>query len=326
MGTHWLQITDNLGCRWGDTIHVQLKTLPNFSLGNDTAICQRDSLLLNATVSGASGYTWSTGAATPQIKISQGGIYWCDVNNQGCIYRDSMALTIKPLPVINLGNDTTLCENTTLLLHAQNPNSGYLWNTGSTGQTYLVSQAGLYSVTVTSSNCVNKDSIAIAYELKPRFSLGNDKLICPGETVTLQPTVNPLWQLLWQDGSTDNIYTVTQPGLYYLDATARCGATRDEILFTKGLCKVYIPNAFTPNGDGRNDLLKVYGTELVSNFHLQIFNRYGQLVFETKDKNKAWDGRLNGKMVNNGAYIYTLNYQGQGGLGQKIAGSILIIR
>jgi gliding motility-associated-like protein len=326
VGNHWLQITDNLGCRWRDTIHVQLKTLPNFSLGNDTAICLRDTLLLNATVSGATGYTWNTGATTPQIKISQGGIYWCDVNNQGCIYRDSMAVTIKPLPVINLGNDTTLCENTTLLLHAQNPGSGYLWNTGSTGQTYLVSQAGLYSVTVTNSNCVNKDSIAIAYELKPRFSLGNDKLVCPGETVTLQPAINPLWQLLWQNGSTAPSFTVTQPGLYYLDATARCGTTRDEILFTKGFCKVYIPNAFTPNGDGRNDLLKVYGTELVTTFHLQIFNRYGQLVFDSRDKNRGWDGRLNGQFVNNGAYIYNLTYQEQGGIEQQIAGSIVIIR
>jgi gliding motility-associated-like protein len=326
VGNHWLQITDNLGCRWRDTINIQLKTLPNFSLGNDTAICQRDTLLLNAMVNGATGYTWNTGATSPQIKINQSGIYWCDVNNQGCIYRDSMALTVKTLPVIHLGNDTTLCENTALLLHAQNPGSGYLWNTGSTGQTYLVSQAGLYSVTVTNNHCVNKDSITIAYESKPSFSLGADKLICPGETVTLQPAVNPLWQLLWQDGSTANTYKVTQPGLYYLDATASCGTTRDEILFTKGFCKVYIPNAFTPNGDGRNDLLKVYGTELVIIFHLQIFNRYGQLVFETRDKNKGWDGRLNGQVVNNGAYIYTLTYQEQGGLVQNIAGSILLIR
>jgi gliding motility-associated-like protein len=327
VGNHWLQITDNLGCRWRDTINVQFKTLPNFNLGNDTAICQRDTLLLNAAVTGATGYTWNTGATTPQIKTHQSGIYWCDVDKQGCIYRDSIALTVKPLPAVNLGNDTTVCENTALLLDAQNPGSTYLWNNGSTAQTYLVRQPGMYKVTVTKNNCSSRDSINIVYELLPRFTLGTDRLICPGETIVLQPAVNQLWQLLWQDGSTGSNYSVTQLGLYYLDATARCGTVRDEVLFTKGLCKVYIPNAFTPNGDGRNDVLRVYGTEQLTAFHLQIFNRYGQLVFETRDKNKGWDGRINGQWVNNGGYVYVCRYREQNNSVEKmLKGTVLVIR
>jgi gliding motility-associated-like protein len=170
-------------------------------------------------------------------------------------------------------------------------------------------QSALYKVTVTKNNCISKDSINIAYELKPRFTLGADRLICPGEIITLQPVLDPLWRLLWQDGSGAIIYRVSQPGLYYLDATTRCGTTREDILFTRGLCKVNIPNAFTPNGDGRNDILKALGTEVVTNFNLKIFNRYGQLVFESADKAKGWDGRISGQRANNGAYTYICTYR-----------------
>jgi gliding motility-associated-like protein len=203
----------------------------------------------------------------------------------------------------------------------------YLWNTGGTAQTYLVSQSGKYKVTVTKNNCSNKDSMNIAYELLPRFTLGTDRLICPAETIVLQPALNPLWQLLWQDGRNSTTYSVTQPGLYYLDATTRCGTVRDEVLFTKGLCKVYIPNAFTPNGDWRNDIFKVYGTEQVTAFHLQIFNRYGQLVFETRDKNKGWDGRINGQWVNNGGYAYVCMYMELNGVKDEVMkGVVLVVR
>jgi gliding motility-associated-like protein len=324
-GSYWLQIIDGFGCKWRDTVAVGFKTLPNFNLGNDTTICQQDTLLLNAAISGATGYTWNTGATTPQIKTYQSGIYWCDVNKQGCIYRDSIMLTVKPLPIANLGNDTTLCENTTLLLDAQNPGSSWMWNTGSMAQTYLVRQAGFYKVTVTNNNCINKDSINISYELLPRFSLGSDRLICPGEVITLQPMLNPLWQLMWQDGSGAVTYRVVQPGLYYLDATTRCGTTREDIVFTSGLCRVNIPNAFTPNGDGRNDVLKALGTEAVTSFDLKIFNRYGQLIFETKDKNKGWDGRYNGQRVNNGAYAYVCTYNEQNSVMKQILKGIVII-
>jgi gliding motility-associated-like protein len=90
---------------------------------------------------------------------------------------------------------------------------------------------------------------------------------------------------------------------------------------------VYIPNAFTPNSDGRNDVLRVYGTERVTVFHLQIFNRYGQLVFETRDKNKGWDGRFNGQWVNNGGYAYVCRYRElNGAKDEVIKGVVLIIR
>jgi len=110
-------------------------------------------------------------------------------------------------------------------------------------------------------------------------------LICPGNTITLNPVTDPLWQLQWQDGTINPVYTITKTGNYALTATNTCGSTTDDIIISKGLCTIFIPNAFTPNGDSKNDLFKIFGTELVTNFNLKIFNRYGQIVFETSDKN-----------------------------------------
>ena len=80
-------------------------------------------------------------------------------------------------------------------------------------------------------------------------------------------------------------------------------------MFTKGLCQVYVPNAFTPNGDSKNDIFKVSGTELITGFHLQIFNRSGKLIFETTDKNKGWDSTVHNQPSDNGNYVYLLQYK-----------------
>ncbi len=324
---YWLQLTDQYGCKWRDTIAVSFKKLPQFDIGSNTSICEKDTLQLNATVSGSTNYAWSTGETYPIIKVYNAGIYWCDVTNGGCIYRDSLTLSVKPLPIVNLGIDTTLCEGQQLVLDAKYLNSTYLWQDGATASKYTVSKEGIYTVVLTMNGCVAKDDITVSYSLRPRFTLGNDRFICPGETQILQPAIDPLWQLIWQDGSSNAIYSVTQPGLYSLTATNKCGTTKDELLFTKGLCKIYVPNAFTPNNDSKNDQFKILGTEMVTSFHLQVFNRYGQLVFETKDKNRGWDGKRNGQPTESGTFVYLLSYKDvYSDKLQQIKGTFIIIR
>ncbi len=307
-GDYWLRVTDNNGCKWRDTIKVSFKTLPGFNLGIDTSICDKDSLLLNATVSGANGYLWNNGITLPMIKAFQQNIYWCNVSKDGCIFRDSLTLSIKPLPIANLGNDVTLCEDNTLLLDATNSNSIYLWQDASTSPTYLVKQKGQYRVRVTMNGCISRDTISIEYNLKPKFTLGDDSRLCLGSKIILNPQIAGV-SYLWQDGSTNPTYTVTQPGLYRLTATNSCGPTIDDIIIGNGVCNLYVPNSFTPNGDGKNDLFKASNGDNVTEFHLQVFNRYGQIVFFTKDKNKGWDGNFAGSKQPFGTYVWLIQYK-----------------
>jgi gliding motility-associated-like protein len=245
----------------------------------------------------------------------------------GCKYRDSIEIRVKPLPVVNLGLDTTVCEGTSLQLQAYNPNSTYIWQDNSSSDKYTVDTEGTYRVEVNMNSCFSRDTINVEYKPKPRFTLGENQIICSGQPIILRPMVDPAWQLLWQDGTNNTFYTVNQPGIYSLEASNECGVTREEVLLTEGLCNVYIPNAFTPNADNRNELFKISGTALMNFFHLQIYNRYGKLVFETTDKNKAWDGIYKNKAAEAGAYIYMLKYKDNRSEKIKsLKGSFLLLR
>lgn len=327
-GLYWVLVTSNNGCAKRDSINITLNSYPAFNLGSDTDICQGDMLILNASVANATSYQWNNGATTISINVFQPGLYWCQVTRQNCAFRDSMTvLSIKPSPVVNLGSDQVLCEGITTTLDATYLNSTYLWQDGSTNPTNTVSQQGTYSVRVNYNGCERSDTVRVNYSLKPRFGLGSDKFICPGNSILLNPTLNPAWQLRWQDGSTAPTYTVTQPGIYSLAATNNCGTTQDDVLFTKGICKVYVPSGFTPNGDGLNDLFRVTGVEVISEFNLKIFNRWGQIIFETNDKTKGWDGKLKGTVLSTGTFVYILKYtESNTGLSQTLKGTVTLIR
>jgi len=217
-------------------------------------------------------------------------------------------------------------EENIIILNAANPGSTYLWQDNSTNPTYPVTNAGKYFVTVNKQGCIAKDTINIEYKLRPRFSLGADVMICLGRTIILDPKITGV-SYLWQDGSTNQTYTVTQPGLYYLKATNFCGGTTDDITITNGICDLYIPNSFSPNGDGKNDLFKPGYGDNVAAFHLKVFNRYGQIIFESKDKNKGWDGTFNGIKEPLGVYVWVIEYNTNIDVKQQsLNGTVLLIR
>ena len=307
-GEYYVTLTNQFNCSISDTINIFTKQLPVFTLGNDTSICSGTTLKLQHQLPSAT-YKWSTGSSMPDIAITKAGLYWLEIEQSGCHKTDSLLVLLKPLPLVFLGKDTTLCEGKTLLLDLSNPGDSFLWQDHSKSSAYLISASGTYSVIVTRNGCIFNDAINISYKSKPLFSLGHDQYICQNKPVILAPLIKPEWQLKWQDGNNNSAYKITQPGYYFLDATNDCGTSREGILFTKGLCNIYIPKAFTPNADSKNDFFKVYGTELVSQFHLLIYDRYGHVIFETKDKSKGWDGNYNNQPASSGNYVYLLEYK-----------------
>ncbi len=305
-----------------------------FNFGKDTSFCTGDTLTLNATVTGTATYLWNTGATTPAIKVFQPNIYWCQVTRSGCTYRDDILISEKLLPVINFASDTTLCEGNTLLLDATNINATYQWQDNTANPTYFVTAAGTYFVAVTKAGCsvkdkagcIVKDTIAIAYNLKPKFTLGTDSRLCLGTTLTLDPKITGV-SYLWQDGSTTPTYKVTQPGLYSLTATNNCGATTDYITIGDGVCSLYVPNSFTPNGDTKNDLFKAGYGDNVTEYQLKVFNRYGQIIFATTDKNKGWDGTYKGTAQPYGSYVWVIQYKTVvNNTWERLQGVVLLIR
>ena len=278
-----------------------------FSFGADKLICQGDSLQLNATTQNANAYLWNTGAATATTNIFNAGIYWCEVTKGLCSYRDSIVISTKPRPIVSLGSNQTLCEDKQMMLDAFNTGATYVWQDNSTAQNYTVTNAGQYHVKVDLNGCFASNTININYNLKPRFSLGNDKSICSGLSVLLDPQINNV-SYKWQDGSTAPTYNAVQPGLYFLTATNSCGSKKDSVNVIAGNCTVYFPNSFTPNGDNKNEIFKPLFTDDLNKYELSVYNRYGELIFKSLDKNRGWDGMFNGTIQPMGVYVWIVNY------------------
>ena len=167
--TYILQITDG-ELSAVDQVTVTVFPLPEVSLGGDMAICEGDSVTLDAG-EGHTGYMWSTGDTTQMITVMDQGQYWVQVANEyDCTRSDTMQLTVNTLPVISLGNDTVLCYYHTLQLDAGNPGSAYAWSTGDETQTITVDTTGMVDnmktikVEVTTPDeCMSADSITINF-------------------------------------------------------------------------------------------------------------------------------------------------------------------
>lgn len=325
-GFYWLEIQNSFGCTRGDTIEISRASLPSFSLGRDTTICQTD-LQLNAAVPGAAIYQWNTGATTTAINVNQSGIYWADLTQKNCTYRDSIRITFNPYPIVDLGNDTTLCEGTTMILDAQNQGSVYRWQDNSSNQIFSVDRPGKYFVKVTSSGCSSSDTTDISFDLKPVFSLGSDLFICGGQTITLQPNIQNGQSLsyAWQDGSSNFTYNVTIPGIYSLELSNICGSKADSVIITKGACKLYVATAFTPNGDGLNDVFRASYGENITKFKMTIYNRSGEKVFESNDIRNGWNGTYQGKMLT-GVFVWMIQYDTIDSKNQLMKGTVSLIK
>ena len=106
VGTYWVEVSEN-GCVGTDTINVDYQIIQN-DLGNDTTICQGETVTFDATFSGST-YLWQDGSTDSVFAASQSGVYWVEVTQNNCSKVDSVSVTVIPLPTGNLGNDTTLC-------------------------------------------------------------------------------------------------------------------------------------------------------------------------------------------------------------------------
>jgi gliding motility-associated-like protein len=324
-GLYWLKVTNQYNCSLTDSINIRFRPLPVFTLGIDTSLCFGQTLNLKMSIPQAS-YLWNTGSTLSSLLITTPGLFWLKVSDSGCIKTDSITVAFKPLPIVNLGRDTAICEGKTMLLNAANNNSIYQWQDNATTPTYLVTKEGSYFVAVTKEGCLAKDTININYNLKPKFTLGADSRLCAGSIITLDPKINNV-SYLWQDGATTAKYTVIHPGQYSLTATNNCGPATDYITIGDGVCSLYVPNSFTPNSDTKNDFFKPGYGDNVTEYRLQVFNRYGQIVFSSTDKNKGWDGTYKGAAQPNDSYVWMIQYKtALNNSLQKLQGTVLLIR
>lgn len=205
-----------------------------FSLGNDTSICEGNSITLTSA-SGLS-YLWSNGATTQSIQVNTSGKYYVDVtNNAGCISTDTINVNVLTNPVKALGDDKVACATEIVVLDAGNVGSTYLWSTGATTQTINVISSGTYIVRVTNAaGCSSNDTVNVLFNALPIVNLGADASICVGSTITLDAG-NIGSTYLWSTGATTQTIEVSAAGTYSVVVTNTngCDANDEIVVSTK---------------------------------------------------------------------------------------------
>ena len=326
-GAYSVKVTNQYGCYASTSINVIMKATTLFTLGNDTTVCYGQDVQLKPTPTLSGIYSWSNGSNAPALNVSTPGIYWLKVTDSGCIKRDSIKVSYKLNPQVSLGDDTALCAGQTLLLDVTNNGSLYSWQDGSANPTFKVSSAGTYSVKVAQGGCDTTVRVTVSYITGPPINFPKDTTICATQQLILDAEY-PFSTYQWQDGSVLSRYTVTKAGLYSVTATDHCGTTQDSINvhFENCICHFSVPNAFTPNGDGRNDVFLPKNQCPVSNYELKMYNRLGQLVFTSRNVSIGWDGSFGEKQQPEGVYVWALDYtDGLTGKRTHNSGTVVLI-
>lgn len=307
---------------------VHILAPPHVDLGNDTMICGAGNVTLIAG-DNSNTYVWSTGATDSFIHVTQTGLYVVTANNFCVSYIDSIFVQFIQVPKVNL-RDSILCAGNSVLLNATNAGSTYHWQDGSTNATYIATTSGIYYATATNICGVASDTAHLVFVSVPKIDFGNDTTICSGNTLTLTPNVANA-NYLWYDGSTSNQFDVSSSQTVSVNVSNMCGADDDTIAVTVDPCEdcMFIPNAFSPNGDGDNDFFHPLSYCNLVSFNLKIFNRWGQLVFETNDIANGWNGNFKSTPQEIDVYVYFAEYVLQLGANTKtklVQGNLTLVR
>lgn len=175
------------------------------------------------------------------------------------------------------------------------------------------------------------DSISVKINCDTNyFDIGPDLSICPGDTIFLDATV-PNGTYLWQDSISTSLRTVANTGVYWVQVADVCGLRTDSVeVFAEVECEPFslvLPNVFSPNADGINDVFEPIEIVGVKALNTQIFNRWGNLVFTTDNPKIGWDGKSSkGCELNPGVYFWNLSYIKENGISNKLNGHITLMR
>jgi len=292
-------------------------TLPDtVLLHSDTSACSAQKITLRAPP-GYTNYLWYNKSTSDTNVVSGFGTYWV-MSLAGSSCKESAMIdsfTVKPgksSMIFSLGPDTATCD--TVPLSAPFKEVQFLWQDGSTDSIYMATKPGTYYVTISKGVCVSSDTINIT---RPDISQHlSDTTVCKGEgaMVQLQANVPPGGTVLWNNGSTNAVNTVTDSGRYWVTVTNAGCTSSDSMTLQTELCDCwyFIPNAFTPNGDGKNDWFYPFIEPacIADDYKFFVFNRWGEVVFSSRQPGEGWDGIYKGVSADLGVYEYWFEFNG----------------
>jgi gliding motility-associated-like protein len=299
-------------------------------------------------------YLWNFGTGTTDTATNASSIFsnvgtytvtlvatdWvpCKDTAQGIVYVDTNSGVIMNV------TDTVICEGTYMTftgLYSPIGNTGVTWNFGDGDSTINLNpiahnyhDTGTFFVTVNALYRACHDistTRKIVVFPQPHVSLGQDTSICPGSEPLILGSDNandPSTKWLWNTGETTPTIKVVAPGVYYAIVSIHNCQSTDSITVSND-CYMNLPNVFTPNGDGVNDYFfpRQLLTRGLTSFSMNIYNRWGQLIFETTSLDgRGWDGKFNDVPQPEGAYVYIIDATFKDGQKEHHQGNVTLLR
>ncbi len=259
-------------------------------------------------------YAWSTNTDADSIVVYRSGRYWIDYATGCDSGTDTFVVDIinDQFQVVLPKSKFLLCEGEEMTLTPQPiKDLNFQWQDKTTAISYIIKEPGTYSATAQEGLCIDTDSLRIIGITPPSVDLGTDTLLCDDPFLYLQAPYSPYYNYEWDNGATTTDFWVFEEGIYTLRISNICGTTEDAIqIYICPSCDIYVPNAFSPNGDGINDELQAFKEIDCTpiNFQFSIFNRWGNLVYTSDRIESSWDGRSNNNQFIEGIYIYQIQY------------------
>ena len=297
-GTYTLT-TPIQGCNYETSVTVQNVPLPVFDLGADQTICEGESLLLNTGLPTADATAWSDGSNTPTLEVTTAGTYSVTVTENGCSTTDAIAVAVQALPVFDLGPDQMLCpdEEAYMYIYPLPEEASFSWNVAHYQPALTTNAPGVYTALVNWNGCLWTDEVVVERAADLFIDIVEPLSFCEGESMVVSAE-NPdnLFPIgySWNNGETTPAIQIDRQGIYEVTLANACDTLSKSFEVTLDYCEcpVYVPNAFTPDNDGANDLFKpVLGCEPDS-YLLEIFNTWGEVIFATDDPETGWFGQV----------------------------------
>jgi len=337
-----LLATDANNCTSRDSVFIEVDNFPVASAPNDTIICLGDEIVLSHTSTDTQVWTnlqnnESTNGGSLSINPTQSVVYQLAVSNSCGISRDTTQVDVS-IVMPTAGPEKTTCVSEPIVVFATGgvnyswlPASDFSFPTNSTS--ILIPRANV-NYTVIVENDIGCQAIAdLPITLFPLgfVTAGEDKIIKYGESTTLNGN-SSLGTLVWTPDFRLSCFDCIQP-LSTTDSTIKytvtltdsfgCKYSDETLVLVEGT--LYIPNAFTPNGDGINDY---FGPEAidVTRYSLKIFNRWGEIIFTSSNLKNGWDGTFKGKIAQNDVYVYQLFYEFNSGKTANFVGRVTLIQ
>ena len=230
------------GCTSFDTTHVAFGQPITVQIGpDDTTLCGAQAHILDTKLEDAR-HLWNTNETTSSIVVSNSGNYHVIAFQDACHDSDSILLSFRLNPDFELPEEMTACEGDVVAIDASTTNAtSYLWNTSESTRNIQVATAGTYSVTVSNDLCIRTDSVQVRFETPPLIDLGPDTSYCiGGEQLIINMEHLLPYDLIWNDGSTNSIFTVEAPGTYTLQAANEVCTNSDTIEITALSAPTYL--------------------------------------------------------------------------------------